>query len=137
MLKITLPPNEKEDKTPFVSKLFPFPTVVQQQQQVEAANSFPKWSALAVKRQAIIQKLVDACPFKPGDEVKCYSLATQQLHGKDIVINKIVTSYAQIKNDSWPKNDEPMIIHAYSRDKDMSFICTAGYLIFKDAKEAE
>lgn len=136
MIKIVLEPNEKKK-----SKLFPFPTHTPTVYPLAAANSpaqeeARKMDLLIAKRQKIIDDLNREHAFKPGDEVKCYSLETQEKFGKDLVINKIVTSYGQIK-DNWPDTDVPLILHVYSRDKKMNFFCTSGYVIPKDQKEAE
>jgi hypothetical protein len=131
MLKITLEANEKpKNLDNVVQNLFPTHTY-QHQVVLAAAATSKKMATVAAARQAIIEAAVKACPHKVGDEVQCFSLEAQELHGKDIVINKIVTSYAQIKND-WPDNDVPMIIHGYSRDKKFNFICTSAYLIGKN-----
>ena len=130
MIKIILPPNEKKPTFPYLPALFKPPENTENEVVTLTGHM---WAKQAETRQAIIDNLVAKCKYKVGDMVKCHTIEEEHLTGKEIVVEKIVTSYGQIKFEQWPDSNVPKIVTAYSRDKDKRFLCTPAYLIPLDS----
>ncbi len=86
-------------------------------------------AAEAARRDSIVRKLAFDCPYKPGDTVVPVSSDGFNLLGSHVMVTKICSSYAHMgKDEKWPANDNPMIVHVWSKDKNSEFFCTTDYL---------
>lgn len=93
----------------------------------------------AVRRDKIIKSLVEAVSYKEGDRVMFVRPADEKKYGKHVLIEKILKSYGQWpKNEPWPENDNPMIVHLIIKDKDDDrLFCTTNYVKPYNSVEAE
>lgn len=83
----------------------------------------------ASRRDKIIRSQFAACKYKEGDVVKLTKVSEATKYGHEIQVITIIKNYAQFgKQEQWPENDLPMIVYAKSKDKDLYFFCTVGYL---------
>jgi len=88
--------------------------------------------AESARREAIVRRLYANCPYKPGDTVVPKTKAARDEWGEKLIVTAMVDSYAKFgKDEIWPSNDDPMIVHVKSYDKDTHFICSTGYLMKK------
>ena len=84
----------------------------------------------AVRRDKIIKTLVEGVTYKENDRVMFVRPADEKKYGKHVIIEKILKSYGQWpKNEPWPDNDNPMIVHLVIKDKDDErLFCTTNYV---------
>lgn len=81
----------------------------------------------ATRRDGIVKKLYQECPFFVGDSVrpKDPDRFTKYGVGK---ITHICTKYTDLGKDyEWPQTDNPLIVTVMSNDGEMYF-CTTNYL---------
>jgi hypothetical protein len=135
MIEIVLPSRRK--KTPFPTTTYgnkyshaPNPMAM----ATKAANEDVKHPHAEVfmeacRRDRIIRSLTKDLPYKEGDRVYIKNAKEREKYGKEIYISKIVRTYGGFgKDEVWPKSDIPMIVHCYSKDKDIQFFCTTNYV---------
>lgn len=85
----------------------------------------------ALRRDKLIKEIVSKIDYKEGDIVKVSPNVKENIY-KDhkIEVVRITRSYTQFgKNEKWPENDLPFLVHAYDKDGGVSFWCTANYLV--------
>lgn len=83
-----------------------------------------------MRRDRVIKKMVAALPYMEGEYVAPHDEAARKKYGDIVLIRKICDSYTKMgRAERWPDNDTPMIIHAYSKEKDMEFYCTPTFLM--------
>lgn len=83
----------------------------------------------ALRRDAIVKHLALACPYKPGDTVIPVTSEGIQELGTHVMVTKVCSSYTHMgKDEKWPANDNPMIVHVWSKDKESEFFCTVNYV---------
>ena len=88
--------------------------------------------AEAQRRNNIIQRMAAECKYKKGDVVKVSDDVKPNVYGDNVQVISILDSYDKFgKNETWPKNDCPLIVHAFSEAKNQYFFCTPGYLEIK------
>lgn len=135
MIEIVLPSRRK--KTHFPTTTYgnkyshaPNPTAM----ATKAANEDTKSPQAEVfmeacRRDRIIRALTKDLPYKEGDRVYIKREKDREKYGEEIYISKIVRTYGGFgKGEEWPKSDVPMVVHCYSKDKDIQFFCTPNYV---------
>ena len=93
----------------------------------------------AKRRDEIIKELFSKCTYKENDRVMFSRESDEKKYGKHVIVEKILKSYAQWpKNEPWPENDNPMIVHLVVKDKDDErLFCTTNYVKPYNSVEAE
>jgi len=83
----------------------------------------------AIRRESIVRKLHAECPYKEGDVVTLADDKDIAAYGKDILVEKICKSYTEIGlSEKWPASDNPLIVMAWSQEKNIRFFCSTNYL---------
>lgn len=84
----------------------------------------------AQRRDKIVRSLAEKCGLKEGDLAIPAHPEKREMYGDKIRIIKVTDSYGKFGRDEvWPENDNPMIIHAFSEKLQDHFICTVGFLV--------
>ena len=96
--------------------------------EVLRATKLKITNAEYLRRDGIIRKHAADCPWNVGDVVTPKSNEGFEKYG-ECVITAIVNSYLNYDDDSWPKTDNPMILHFRTKDGKEAF-ATTNY--FKD-----
>lgn len=83
----------------------------------------------AIRRDKVIKDIVNKLVYKVGDTTKPVNKKDVEEYGDVIVVEKICDTYGKYgRDEKWPEHDNPMIVHAYSKKKDIRFTCTTNYL---------
>jgi hypothetical protein len=149
-LKSKRPPVVPYKYTGYTPPSAPAPAPMQQQQVhqpptpaiVTDINTKEKNKKLfdeALRRDKIIRDLVAECKYTTGERVMFIREADEKKYGRDVWVTKIVESYGQWpKNEAWPDNDNPMIVHLCVKDKnDEALFCTVNMVKPYNSVEAE
>lgn len=83
-----------------------------------------------LRRDNIVRDMYKKCTYKPGDKMWPNTLAKCAQYG-EVVVDNICYTYAQMEEDSWPKNgeDNPLIVLAHTQDeRNYCFFCTVNFL---------
>lgn len=81
----------------------------------------------AKKRDDIVKKLYKDCPYNVGDI--CKPVNPDKRYSNNISITAICKSLTDMGKDyQWPKDDNPMIVHAYDNEKKFPMFCTTNFL---------
>ncbi len=93
----------------------------------------------AVRRDKIIRKLNEECVYKVNDRVMFAHERDEKKYGSHVVVDKILATYAQWpRNEPWPENDNPMIVHVTVKDRGNEVLfCTTNMLKPYNSVEAE
>lgn len=93
----------------------------------------------AKRRDEIIKDLFSKCTYKENDRVMFVRAADETKYGSHVIVEKILKSYAQWpKNEPWPENDNPMIVHVVVKDRgDEVLFCTTNMVKPYNSVEAE
>lgn len=112
----------------------------QSSSQVSYKENNPPFNTLPVvasiqaesrRRDSICKRLAAQCGYKAGDTVVPVN-PTAEEQGKEFKVLSICDSYALLgRNEKWPDNDNPLLVHCMCLDKDDSstFFCTTNYLV--------
>lgn len=88
--------------------------------------------AEALRRDKIIRAMVKDIKYKVGDVCTPHDKKLYDEYGKDIEVTGICDTYVKYgRDEKWPKNDTPMIVHARSIKTGTNFICTPEWLLQK------
>jgi hypothetical protein len=83
----------------------------------------------AKRRDNIVHNLYSQAGYRAGDTVVCSTKEHAEQWGEQIQVLAIAQTYAQMgRNEKWPNNDNPMIVHARSHLKNTTFFCTTNFL---------
>jgi hypothetical protein len=129
MLRYKLP--SLRDKKPYT-----IPTLVPKTPDVTPVESPPLKQGMmptmmneAIRREKIVEKLAKECPYKEHDIVTPVDDEEVAKYGKNILVEKICKSYTEIGlSEKWPASDLPLIVMAWSQEKQTRFFCTTNYL---------
>lgn len=84
----------------------------------------------ALRRDRIIRALAREVKYKVNDICKPFNPKLYEDYGEEIRVTGICDTYVKYgRNESWPKNDVPFIIHAQSLKTGAHFICTPEWLV--------
>lgn len=80
------------------------------------------------RRNDIIKKLFNECPYKEGDTCIPTTDKDIEQYGEVNILNMCssITEYG--KHEAWPKSDNPMIVTGFSHKKQTTFFCTTNFL---------
>lgn len=113
------------------------PTVVGSPVKVEETNTEAFGISKSIfweanRRDAIVKRLARECSYGVGDTVACADPKDEEENGKQLIVLSIADSYVKLgKDESWPKTDNPLIVHVKSHDKGTTFFCTTNYVVKK------
>jgi hypothetical protein len=84
----------------------------------------------AIRRDRTIKKLNEECTYKVNDRVMFMHAKDEKKYGSHVIVDKILSTYGQWpKNEPWPENDNPMIVHVTVKDRnDEVLFCTTNML---------
>ncbi len=94
----------------------------------------------AMRRDKIIKELSSTCPYHVNDRVMFIKPADEKKHGKEVYVTKIINTYGQWpRNEEWPDNDNPMIVHlrVADRNNEVLFCTTNMVKPYNSAEAAE
>jgi hypothetical protein len=86
------------------------------------------------RREDIVTEAYKQCVFNVGDTFYPYSYSEFEEYGACMVRGKCYT-YTQMEKDEWPATDSPLIILAYSRKKNDTFLCNVEFMIKKEPEK--
>lgn len=81
----------------------------------------------AKRRDDIVRKLYNAFPLKPGDTATASNSTISAKIGDKLIIMAVAKGYSDLgKDDKWPEDDNPLMVHVKSYDKDCDFFVTTN-----------
>jgi len=127
MIKIILPGRAPAPSKPYYPVSTPANTT-----EIRPLTASRRTVNVVVERDKIIREWAAKCTYKPGDTAYPTSDEGREKYG-ECFVRGIAKSYAEYGNYAWPKNNNPMIVSAWSTKQKAEFVCTINYL----AKEKE
>lgn len=104
----------------------PVNNVVELTANTEAVKSQKLWDE-TIRRDKIIRELFAKCPYKVGDQVMFCHEKDEKKYGKTLTVTKIIATYAQwSRQEQWPDNDNPMIVHVLVKETAEILFCTTN-----------
>ena len=127
MIHIKIPGIKKKEYWPPVSTPTP---------KTETVNNVVlSISQEATRRDNIVKKKYHEFPLNPGDTAEPMNEHLEKTLGKRLIVVAIAKSYADLgKNDKWPEDDNPLMVHVKSYDKKADFYVTTNAIKRKAAE---
>jgi hypothetical protein len=93
----------------------------------------------ALRRDKTIKELLKDCKYTVGERVMFVRPVDEKKYGSVVYVTKIVESYGQWpRNEEWPDNDNPMIVHLIVEDKgNEPLFCTVNMVMPYSEVEAK
>ena len=111
------------------------PVLVPQTTTTPVNNVVQSISDEAKRRDDIVRKLYQEFPLNPGDTATPSDETIAKKVGMKLIIMAVAKSYADLgKDDKWPEDNNPLMVHIKSYDKNCDFFVTTNAIKRKAAE---